>query len=525
MNWKVLFFCKLFLLISYPCLEQTGKNYSSAKYQIADNMSRLDVIQKGRDHALFFAVDEYQDSNWTDLKYPISEVDSIAGILKEYYNFDTTIYRNPTRSQIETTIKNWQSKYFTPNAQLFVFFSGHGIFDDFRKKGYFVPSNGNWNDKSNILDYSDLGNMVAGINCKHLLLGIDACYSGTIDPKIAFRGDRNIPDYRRRMAFIRSQLKDKSRLIVCSGGKVQTPDKSRFAAAILNALKKTCNSKDGILSYHDLVAQLDRVRPKPYNGIWHEHEGGGFVFVVRPTYFYERAKIAYPDKVDLIMAEIDLGLDLFEIKKYDRAFSILYRQRHSPFIRADSWNRLGIIYASGLGTIKKDVKKAQKWFEKAAEINNAEAQYNLGQLHELVYKDKKMAIQWYQQSAENGNVNAQLLMGLFYYRRGDSTNDRVQAFDLFKRAAERGQAEAQARLGTMYLEDIKEIVNLSEAKKWLKLSVRQGNAIGAYNLAVLYEGKYGNEKDILKAIQLYRIAAAKGLIEAQSALRRLGVGK
>jgi TPR repeat protein len=44
---------------------------------------------------------------------------------------------------------------------------------------------------------------------------------------------------------------------------------------------------------------------------------------------------------------------------------------------ADAQNNLGTMYANGKGVLKDD-KQAASWYQKAAEQENAGAQYNLG---------------------------------------------------------------------------------------------------------------------------------------------------
>jgi len=55
-----------------------------------------------------------------------------------------------------------------------------------------------------------------------------------------------------------------------------------------------------------------------------------------------------------------------------------------------------------------DDAKAIKWYLKAAEQGNADAQNNLG----LMYQTE--AIKWYLKAAEQGNTGAQFNLGLMY---------------------------------------------------------------------------------------------------------------
>ncbi|MDX1941750.1 MAG: SUMF1/EgtB/PvdO family nonheme iron enzyme [Saprospiraceae bacterium] len=246
----------------------------------------------GKDYALFFAIDDYSGTpGFTSLKNPGKDADALAGELKAMYGFETEVYKNYTKAQIYQVLESWQKKTFAEDAQLFIFFSGHGTFWEFTKKGYFVP-NGSQSDYSAYIELTDLGNIVTQIPCKHILLAIDACYSGTIDQAIAFKGKEV---FRRpgdtpssdRDNLINRQLRNPSRLLLTSGGKERTPDgatNSPFAAAILKGLRSAYTSGDGLFTYADLLSALERVSPTPHQGELPGHEQGGFVFVTEsPT--------------------------------------------------------------------------------------------------------------------------------------------------------------------------------------------------------------------------------------------------
>ena len=271
-------------------------------------------IRKGKDYALFFAVNDYsQDNTWSDLKNPIKDAEAIAGLLEKYYSFETEIYKDPNLRQIEQVFAAWQKKSFAEDAQLFVFFSGHGYFHEFNKNGYFVPSDGEDTNYRTFFELSDIGNIVTQIPCKHILLAIDACYSGTIDQAIAFKGR---PSVRRpgqteqsvAKQFIEKQLAFKSRLLVTSGGKERTPDgveHSPFAGAVIDGLQTAYQNGEALFTYQDLLAQLARVNPTPHHGQLAGHQNGSFVFVTD-------SKKPEPEKSGLAGAQ-PLFLETFDV--------------------------------------------------------------------------------------------------------------------------------------------------------------------------------------------------------------------
>jgi formylglycine-generating enzyme required for sulfatase activity len=238
------------------------------------------VFRPGQDHALFFAVNDYRAyPEFLDLSNPISSAKAIATELRDMYAFKTEVVENPTKDRIYEVLQRYRSKNFGPNDQLFVFFSGHGDFDDFEVKGFFIPKTGRR------IDLTSLGNIIAKIPCKHTLLAIDACYSGTIDQKIAFMGRFNRPGVTldtERQNLIDRKLRNRSRLLLTSGTKQRTPggtNGSPFANGILKSLKAGYGSEDGLVTYEDMISKLERVSPLPYHGKLPGHDEGSFVFV------------------------------------------------------------------------------------------------------------------------------------------------------------------------------------------------------------------------------------------------------
>ena len=57
--------------------------------------------------------------------------------------------------------------------------------------------------------------------------------------------------------------------------------------------------------------------------------------------------------------------------------------------------------------------------------------------------------------------------------------------------------------------------------KWFRLSSNQDYALGQFNLAWCYEYGHGVEKNIKRAVDLYRKAAADEVYIAQDKLQRL----
>ncbi|WP_048942598.1 tetratricopeptide repeat protein, partial [Haemophilus influenzae] len=68
-----------------------------------------------------------------------------------------------------------------------------------------------------------------------------------------------------------------------------------------------------------------------------------------------------------------------------------------------------------------------------------------------VKQDDFEAVKWYRKAAEQGDANAQAYLGLAYTEGRGVRQDYTEAVKWFRKAAEQGHANAQAILGFSYL--------------------------------------------------------------------------
>lgn len=85
-------------------------------------------------------------------------------------------------------------------------------------------------------------------------------------------------------------------------------------------------------------------------------------------------------------------------------------------VRADQDYNTGLKYYKGAG-VKQDYAEAFKWFQKAADRGNVNAQYNIGVAYgkgKGVTQDYAEAIKSYRKAANQGNAKAQNCIGFMY---------------------------------------------------------------------------------------------------------------
>ncbi|MEC7369785.1 MAG: caspase family protein [Pseudomonadota bacterium] len=153
----------------------------------------------------------------------------------------------------------------------------------------------------------------------------------------------------------------------------------------------------------------------------------------------------------------------------------------------------------------------------AAAKGNVGAQLSLGYMYENgdhVLKDLGEAEKWYRRAAEMENVNA--MIGL-----ASLLGDAPEATLWFRKAAEKGNAGAQEMVAYRYQSGTGADIDPLEAVFWYKKAAGQNKIAAQNNLGRLYQLGIGVEKDLDQAIFWYEKAAEQGSVAAQNNLKQL----
>lgn len=243
-------------------------------------------LREGRDLALFIAIDDYE--NWEDLRNPIRDVEEIAGELFENFGFDTVILRNPTEREIYEKLNEYVRSDYRPDDQLLIFFSGHGHLIRTSREGFIIPREAmSVTDDpfgSSFISHDRLRNIVASIPCRHVLLILDSCFSGTFDERIV-RGAADSTGIKGVKRLNPEDFENRTLFYLTAGGDEYVDDgsdHSPFARAFLLALRNFGDiNNDGIINFLELSAYIQNSvkGQKPTAGDFEEHEGGDFYLV------------------------------------------------------------------------------------------------------------------------------------------------------------------------------------------------------------------------------------------------------
>ena len=240
------------------------------------------------DYALVFATDQYD--HWGDLVNPVFDSRTIANELRASYGYQVEMIENATQELVLKKLREYAEKKYKPLDQLFIFFAGHGTYDQTFGEGFVVTRESQVNDlgKTTYLSHNRLRSIVNNIQCEHIFLAMDVCFGGTFDAALASSRGAEEEVYREqgKAEFITRKLTYKTRRYLTSGGKTYVSDgipgkHSPFAKNFIEALRSR-GGRDGILTLPELYTFVERLKIQPRFGEFGDNApGSDFIFVVK----------------------------------------------------------------------------------------------------------------------------------------------------------------------------------------------------------------------------------------------------
>jgi len=169
----------------------------------------------------------------------------------------------------------------------------------------------------------------------------------------------------------------------------------------------------------------------------------------------------------------------------------------------------------------RDVGAAARWYEKAAQSGNFEAQNLVGYFYQTgtgVPLDLARALRWYQLSSASGFAPAKLNLGIMYARGLGVPKNVPLAMQLFEEGADKGDGAAACYLGQIYFFGLAGTRDMAAAERWLQVGAKLHNPIAAYNLGSLWSVTSEHAHDFGKAAELLRQSAASGYVPGMYSL-------
>jgi hypothetical protein len=266
--------------------DEIAKSRSSAKPKtenpttiVSTTPPKTNIIKPtGNYYALLIGNSDY-DLDELDLNKPAQDVDELANILKNQYQFDADKVIKLLNSDRNSTFQALYNlrQTLTHEDNLLIFYAGHGYWDNQIGQGYWWPTDATKNSPSNWLSNSDLREQIRGIKTAHTLLISDACFSGGI-----FK-TRGAGDIRKADRDIQLLYRMPSRRAITSGTLSTVPDNSVFFKYLVKYLseneKKFVSSSELFSAIRTSV--LNNSLTVPQDGVILNtgDEGGDFIFI------------------------------------------------------------------------------------------------------------------------------------------------------------------------------------------------------------------------------------------------------
>jgi TPR repeat protein len=193
------------------------------------------------------------------------------------------------------------------------------------------------------------------------------------------------------------------------------------------------------------------------------------------------------------------------------AFSDLKKERRDP----EAQHNLGVDFLN-----KKKFALAVEHFRRAANMGNANSQYNLGVIFGAgvgVRQNDAEAIVWFRKAAEQGVANAQHNLGVLYFNGRGVKQDVVQAESWFRKAAEQGHEQAREAIDLLGSEGLATVRIEPTAARPNHVDDDADPEQLFLQAGHLWFGSAGT-KNPTQAVQLFEKAADKGSSEAAAFL-------
>lgn len=178
---------------------------------------------------------------------------------------------------------------------------------------------------------------------------------------------------------------------------------------------------------------------------------------------------------------------------------------------------LAMMYASGSG-VNSDSAAAIEWYRKAAENNDAAAQYNLGTWYQKgqggLQQDDAEAFKWIEKSAKNGNDLAQGKLSVFYTDGIGTPKDEKAGFTWMLLCAKQSNSKAQVIVAMAFRDGGVVEKDLKQSFEWFSMAAENGESDGQYELGRQYLNGMGIPKNLVEAYKWFNLAASQGDADA-----------
>ena len=132
--------------------------------------------------AVLIGIDEYAFAS--NLESAVKDVQAVRAVLESRYGFHPSrikqlLNTQATRKNIENTLYAL-SREAGPEDSVFIYYAGHGQYDQARDHGWWVPTNGEPRQAGTLITNATILRYIKGMQAKHVYLVADSCFSGSL---------------------------------------------------------------------------------------------------------------------------------------------------------------------------------------------------------------------------------------------------------------------------------------------------------------------------------------------------------
>ncbi len=217
----------------------------------------------------------------------------------------------------------------------------------------------------------------------------------------------------------------------------------------------------------------------------------------------------------------DVAYEAFDQGKYLTALDLAQKGAEKGDPQAHTL--VGRIYAEGVG-VPQNLALAAQWYQRAAELGDVEGAFAYGVMlakGQGVQKNLEAAARMFEAAAARRHPLANYNLALLFLSGQGKPENPYRAFGHMLFAAEAGVAAAEYDLGNLYATGTGvDPPNAFEAAKWIGKAAAAGHTDAQVEYAVLLFRGHGVPPDQKHGAQLFRAAAEKGVVIAQTRLAR-----
>lgn len=500
-------------------------------------------------YALVIGINTYSSPGIPRLQWAEKDAEDVATLFRDHYGYQVRMLTGSqaTKAAILSSLDEYQKTLGRGDAFL-MFFAGHGQSvptGPYDLAGFLVPHDAqltlaNKQDadqwQNNAINMREIAERITAINARHVLVILDACYSGFIGRRATVA----------ERVHLKQLLEQPSRIVITAGTEDQIAledSKLRqgiFTYALLNELRKDIplSAREVFIGLRTEVASRSNATMLPLLREIEVHNGE-FVFIPKTV---RNLAIAIQERVQHWLGIRGAQTTLeqyFEVSEVNTASDYRYAvnapeqerkwkqqcqtfQNHASFVDPLAMAGLHYCFAKGLG-MERNPAEAIRWAREAYYTGHPAGQHVLGRSYFSgigVEQNAAAGTQLLTEAAKEGFAPAQLSLAFNLLRTADRRAEHVrEAQGLLEKAAPSGLLYAQTLLGQLYSGRFPGISqDMSKALTLIQPAAERGFPEAQFNLFQVYIYRTGERGYAEKALPWLVRAAEAGHAFAQFTL-------